>query len=163
MFSTAVAATAPPALAKRFSLSKAQPGLLYLHVLAQRSAVVNEPEPITLLNKPPRRPPTELLDEEDEEELLLEPPSKPPRRPVTALPVVDEEEEALLSELLLEPPSKPPRRPVTAVPTVDLEVLVEASVVVVFFVVFLTGINSDCEALSTGSLIALAFFSTAMG
>ena len=58
-----VAATSPPALANRFSEVKAQPGDLYFHVWAQRSAFLNVVEPITLSSMLPTMLPTLLVVE----------------------------------------------------------------------------------------------------
>lgn len=119
--------SSPPAFAKRFSEVKAQPGELYFHVLAQRSACVNVEEPITLFKRLEITPPAVLLEEL---ELELLPPKRPPKIPVTAEPMVDLEEE-VVDDVVAD---------VSADVTAVVVVVVFAVVFfVVFLVVFFTG------------------------
>lgn len=121
----------PPALARRFSEVKAQPGELYFHVLAQRSACLKVEEPITLFRILEITLPAVLLELEDELELLLLPPNRPPRMPETAEPMVDVEVEVAVEAV--------DGVVVAVVAAVVAVVVVDFFVVVVFFVVFFTG------------------------
>lgn len=122
---------------------KAQPGLLYFQVEAQRSVCLKVPEPITLFRMPLRMPPAVLAVVLLDELLLDEPPSKPPKMPATvdAAPVLLVDVAVLAVDGVVVAVVV-----VVVVAAVDFVVVVFFEVFFVFFVVFFTGQFVVCES-----------------